>query len=468
MSNGSLELLKREVSDKRAEGEYRETIEKGYILLEQAKRSGDSKAMLAAYLNIAASYYFIGDIEEAFRCIESYREVCEDQGDESDHLNLYHVLFLLYEYTKDYPRAKETLLKTIRTGKQLQKHKLISVAYGNMSHVYLMEQRFAEALEAANKALGHAEQSGALKPILWMRIKMNVIKAQIGLGNFKDSGEGLDKLLIDPMLDDFMPEKSQCFSIQGAWYAEQKRYKEAFAAYTSAKDSAESYNDMQLLQSIEKERCRLCELMEDIQLGYAVQKQYIQLLNEVHHSELALAALKLDIKHNIVEYERKANTDYLTGLYNRSYIEITTNKWLKQAAATHEKILCLAFDIDDFKSINDSNGHLFGDEAIKLVSQACSKVFREEDLIGRYGGDEFVILIQGGSLEIGEKKAMQLQQVLGAIEFEGESATKPLTISIGISDNLNGKVKSFKELFHMADTCLYKAKQNGKNQIVLA
>ncbi|HSP22114.1 MAG TPA: diguanylate cyclase [Planococcus sp. (in: firmicutes)] len=468
MTNSGLEILKREVSDRRAEGKYRETIEKGYILLEQAKRSSDSKSMLAAYLNIAASYYFIGDIEEAFRCIESYREVCDAQGDESDQLSLYHVLFLLYEYNKDYPRAKETLWKTIRTGEQLQKHNLISVAYGNMSHVYLMEQRFAEALETANKALDHAKQSEVLKPIRWMKIRMNVIKAQIGLGNFKDSGEGLAGLLNDPILDEFIPEKAQCYSIQGTWYTEQKRYKEAFAAYTSAKESAESYKDMQLLQSVEKERCRLCELMEDIQLGYAVQKQYIQLLNEIHHSELALAALKLDIKHNIVEYERKANTDYLTGLYNRSFIEITTNKWLKQAALTHDKILCLAFDIDDFKSINDSNGHLFGDEAIKLVSQACSKVFREEDLVGRYGGDEFVILIQGGSLEIGEKKAMQLQQALAAIEFEGGAATRPLTISIGISDNLNGKVKSFKELFHMADTCLYKAKQNGKNQIVLA
>ena len=468
MPSSSLELLKQEVSDKRAEGKYRETIEKGYILLEQAKRSGDSKAVLAAYLNIAASYYFIGDIEEAFRCIESYREVCEDEGDESDHLSLYHVLFLLYEYTRDYPRAKETLRKSIRTGEQLQKHSLISVAYGNMSHVYLMEERFEEALEAGHKALEHAARNGVLKPTRQMRIEMNIIKAQIGLGNYDDAWALLDKLLHSPVLEDFMPEKAQSYSIKGAWYAEQKRYKEAFAAYTAAKDSAQSNKDMPLLQSIEKERCRLCDLMEDVQLGYAVQKQYIQLLNEIHDSELALAALKLDIKHNIVEYERKANTDYLTGLYNRSYIEITTNKWLKQAAATHEKVLCLAFDIDDFKSINDSNGHLFGDEAIKLVSQSCSKVFREEDLVGRYGGDEFVILIKGASLEIGEKKAKQLQQALAAIELEGSAAPTPLTISIGISDNLDGKVKTFKELFHMADTCLYKAKQNGKNQIVIA
>lgn len=468
MSDGDLNLLKQEVYDKRSEGKYRETIEKGYILLDQAKRSGDSKAILSAYLNIAASYYFIGDIEEAFRCIESYREVCDVQGDEEDHISLYHVLYLLYEYNKDYAKAKETLRKTIQTGEQLHRHKLMSVAYGNMSHVYLMEERFAEALEAANKSLEHAEKSAELKPIRLMRIKMNMIKASVGLGNFSDSGKLLDNLSQDPILEDFMPEKAQYLTIQGAWFAGQKRYKEAFSAYTAAKGIAEKYKDTRLMQSIEKERCQLCELMGDIPLGYSVQKQYIQLLNEIHDRELALAALKLDIKHNIVEYERKANTDYLTGLYNRSYIEITTNKWLKKASATHEKVLCLAFDIDDFKSINDSNGHLFGDEAIKLVSHACSMVFREEDLVGRYGGDEFVILIKGASLEIGEKKALQLQKTLAEIRVEGSAIATPLTISVGISDNVNGKVTSFTELFHMADTCLYKAKRNGKNQVVIA
>lgn len=468
MTNGSLELLRQEVSDKRAEGKYRETIEQGYILLEKAKRSDDPKAVLTAYLNIAASYYFIGDIEEAFRSIESYREVCEFQGDEADHLNLYHVLFLLYEYNKDYLRAKETLKKTIHTGERLQKHRLISIAYGNMSHMYLMERDFAGALNAANKAMDYAEQSKALKPVRWMRIKMNKIKALIGLKNYKASEELLEELKNDPSLEEFMPEKAECYSIEGLWYAEQGRYQEAFVAYTAAKKSAENHKDLQLLQSIEEERCRLCELLEDVQLGYVVQKQYIQLLNEIHHNDLALAALKLDIKHNIIKYERKANTDYLTGLYNRRYIETTANQWLRQATATQEKILCLAFDIDDFKSINDSNGHLIGDEAIKLVSQACSTVFRDEDLVGRYGGDEFVILIKGVSLEIGEKKAIQLQETLTGIRVIDGSITTPLTISIGISDNVNGKVTSFKELFHMADTCLYKAKQNGKNQVVVA
>lgn len=468
MVNGSLELLRQEVSDKRAEGKYRETIEKGYILLEKAKRGDDAKAVLSAYLNIAASYYFIGDIEEAFRCLEPYKEVCELKGDEADYLSLYHVLFLLYEYNKDYTQAKETLWKTIQMGERLQKYRLISVTYSNMSHLYLMEQRFVEALEAANKALAYAEQSKTLEPIRWVRIKMNVVKAQIGLLNYIDSGDLLDELLSNPILDEFKSEKAQYLSIKGSWYAGQKFYKEAFATYTEARELAESYKDMKLLHTIEKERCRLCELLEDVQLGYMVQKQYIQLLTDIHHSELALAALKLDIKHNIVKYERKANTDYLTGLYNRRHIEITANQWLVKAAAAHEKVLCLAFDIDDFKSINDSNGHLVGDEAIKLVSQACSSVFREEDLVGRYGGDEFVILIKGASLEIGEKKAMQLQEALAAIRIEDGLLSTPLTISVGISDNLNGKVKSFKELFHMADTCLFKAKQNGKNQIVIA
>ena len=111
--------------------------------------------------------------------------------------------------------------------------------------------------------------------------------------------------------------------------------------------------------------------MNDIPLGYVVQKEYITLLNEISDREIAMLAQKLEIKHSIATIEKKANTDYLTGLYNRSFIENTTNEWLKQASIKNESIVCIAFDIDNFKSINDEYGHLFGDEVIKQVSSVC-------------------------------------------------------------------------------------------------
>ena len=465
MSEEDLVALQKKVTGLRAEGKYRETIETGYHLLERGLEAGDFKSILTAHLNNAASFYCIGYIEEAFNSIDAYEEVCQEYGDETDKLNLYNVLFLLYEYTKDYTKAKKTLGKSIEAGEKLKKFNIVSNAYSNLSHIWMIEENYGKALKMAKIGLEKAKLHEPESLILQLRVKLNMAKAHIGLENFTASKLLLDEMSRGSLLESFIREKGQYFDLQGAWYSKQQLYKEAFDSYSVAKELIESYNDVHLLKTIQEERCRLCELMGDIEKGYAVQKEYIALLNEISNRDLALTALKLDIKHNTGEIELKANTDFLTGLYNRSYMEGTANEWLKQAALKNENIVCIAFDIDNFKSINDEFGHLFGDEAIKMVSSACSKVFREQDLVGRYGGDEFVIILRNLSLANGEKKAGQLGETLRNFQLKKDGKTIALTISIGVSDNEGGTIKNFKELFHLADTRLYKAKQNGKNQI---
>lgn len=465
MNGEDLIALQKKVTSLRAEGKYRETLEAGYQLLARGMEAQDSKSILTAHMNNAASFYCIGYIEEAFNSIDAFEEVCREYGDEADQLSLYNVLFLLYEYTKDYTKAKETLRKSIEAGEKLKIYNIVSNAYSNLSHVLMVESNFEEALKMAETGLAKAKLDEPENLILQLRVKLNMAKAYIGLKNFSDSKLLLDEMSRGQLLESFIREKGQYFDLQGAWYSEQQLYKEAFESYTAAKELIESYNDVHLLKSIQEERCRLCELMGDIETGYAVQKEYIALLNEISNRDLALTALKLDIKHNVGDIEIKANTDFLTGLYNRSYMESTTNDWLKQAALKNESIVCIAFDIDNFKSINDEFGHLFGDEAIKMVSSACSKVFREQDLVGRYGGDEFAIILKNLSLENGEKKARQLGETLRNFHLKKDGKIIRLTISIGVSDNESGKIRNFKELFHVADTNLYKAKQNGKNQV---
>ena len=97
--------------------------------------------------------------------------------------------------------------------------------------------------------------------------------------------------------------------------------------------------------------------------------------------------------------------DYLTVLYNRCYLESTKNEWLKKASWNNESIICIACDIDNFKQINDEYGHLVGDAVMKQISQYCSTIFRESDLMGRFSGDKFVVIPKGVSLEGGKKKA---------------------------------------------------------------
>lgn len=468
MEKQDLKLLQRKVTLLRAEGKYKETIEAGYELLELGMELNDYKSILTAHVNNAASFYCIGDIEEAFDSIDNYTEVCTKQGDDLDWVNLYNVSFLLYEMNKDYKKAKATLAKSIHLAEKLEKYNIVSNGYSNLSHVYMAEENYEKALKMAILGLEMAKLHKPESFILEFRVKLNLAKSYISLEDLEASKSLIDEMIDDPLLETFQREKAQCYDLQGAWYIKNKLYTEAYASYTYAKNIVEEYNDVNLLKTIQEERCKLCELMNDVQLGYIVQKEYIALLNEISERQIALAALKLDIKHSISAIKAKANIDYLTGVYNRSYLEETANEWLEQASKNNESIQCLALDIDNFKGINDEFGHLFGDEAIKHVSKACSSNLQENELAGRYGGDEFVVILKGASHEEGLIKAKQINESIENLQIiHGEKAVK-IQVSIGMANNLGGNITSFEDLFHSADMALYKAKQSGKNQICVS
>lgn len=465
MEKQDLNLLQQKVTMLRAEGKYKDTIEAGYELLKLGIELKDYKSILTAYINNAASFYCVGDIEEAFNCIDQYTEVCTKHGDEADWVNLYNVSFLLYETNKDYIKAKETLEKSIQLAGKLEKYNIVSNGYSNLSHVYMMEGNFEKALEMAGLGLEMAKLHKPVSFILAFRVKLNLAKSYIGLEDLEASKSLIDDMIHEPLLEDFKREKAQCYDLQGAWYTKSKLYAEAYESFTNAKNIVEEYNDVNLLKTIQEERCKLCELMNNVQLGYTVQKEYIALLNEISERQIALSALKLDIKHRVSAIKAKANIDYLTGLYNRSYLEETANKWLQEASINNESIQCLVLDIDNFKGINDEFGHLFGDEAIKLVSKACSSTLKENELIGRYGGDEFVVILRGATREEGLLKAKQINHSIRNLCINKDGKTVKIKVSIGMSNNLDRKVETFENLFYSADMALYEAKKGGKNQI---
>ncbi|MFT4414498.1 GGDEF domain-containing protein [Fredinandcohnia humi] len=462
MDNTEIKQLQRQVTLLRAEGKYKETIEAGHDLLERGLEINDYKSILTAHINMAASFYCIGDIEEAFTRIEAYDAICSTYGDDADWVNLYNVLFLLYEFKKDFQKAKETLEKSIELAKKIEKYNIVSNGYSNLSHLCIVEENFVNALNYAKLGLEMAKLHKPESPILELRVKLNLTKAYIGLDEIDASKLLINEISNEPFLDSLPREKAQFYDLQGAWYSKQKLYPEAFESFTIAKQIAEGFNDVYLLKTIQEERCKLCDVMNDVNLGYIVQKEYISLLKEISERELAFAALKLDIKHSISTMEKKANTDYLTGIYNRKYLEKTVNSWLEQ----NDAMVCMAIDIDDFKFYNDEFGHLFGDEVIKQVSNTLSRVLNENEIIGRYGGDEFVVVVKGATIDEGEKKAQQFEKVVSSLEIKKDDISVSVKISIGVADNSSGTITSFEQLFHVADTALYQAKKSRKNKFL--
>lgn len=163
---------------------------------------------------------------------------------------------------------------------------------------------------------------------------------------------------------------------------------------------------------------------------------------------------------------RQALTDTMTGLGNQRAFEKSAERELMRAERTGSPLSLVIFDIDNFKSINDTQGHTIGDRVLLAIAHCCSVVRRRIDTLARYGGDEFVLLLPETDLQGARIVAERLRQRIAALKIPGEGGVLvPVTCSFGVASR-DASVTNPKMLLRRADMALYEAKRRGRNAVV--
>ena len=167
----------------------------------------------------------------------------------------------------------------------------------------------------------------------------------------------------------------------------------------------------------------------------------------------------------ISRLRHSANVDGLTGVGSRSFFERAARRRVEQAMQNGTPLSCVLLDVDDFKAYNDSHGHDAGDEILRCVARIMRESARADDLIGRYGGEEFVLLANNdaeGVLEVAERirEAVERECVPDA----ENSLERPTTVSLGVA-SLSKEMRSLERLIAMADGEMYRSKKTGKNRV---
>jgi diguanylate cyclase (GGDEF)-like protein len=183
---------------------------------------------------------------------------------------------------------------------------------------------------------------------------------------------------------------------------------------------------------------------------------------------LALADLAATAISKTRLYERTqllAMTDDLTGLYNRRGFFEFGQREFERARRFDRPLACIMFDIDHFKNVNDSYGHNVGNQVLADLAVHGREQLREVDLLGRYGGEEFVALLPEGTLEGGIQAAERLRIRISAVVFKTGRADLHLTVSVGVAILLNEPEDSLNALIERADQALYAAKRSGRNRV---
>ncbi len=180
-----------------------------------------------------------------------------------------------------------------------------------------------------------------------------------------------------------------------------------------------------------------------------------------------LVSLKISVR-NAIDSAKLANTDALTGLNNRRFLFEQANKDFEFAKQNNTDFSLMMIDIDHFKKFNDTYGHDTGDEIIKIVARGILKSCRDLDTVGRYGGEEFSVLLPNTNIETASSAAEKIRAYIEQKTYHSEKyGDLKCTISIGIA-SLNEKFVRVEDLFKDADNKLYTAKANGRNRIETA
>ena len=200
--------------------------------------------------------------------------------------------------------------------------------------------------------------------------------------------------------------------------------------------------------------------------------RYAVMVNDGVQNELVPLELLEEngqLKRRVADLLQASRMDALTGVCNRTYFAQRLHEQIAMHRVSGQSVALAVVDIDHFKKINDVYGHQAGDAALKIIAETLKYIMRETDLVGRYGGEEFVIFLQDANPRelaiVGERIRSRIE----AVEFSFEGQQIPMTASVGLAEgSVQGTEEEFgTRLFALSDAAMYRAKNSGRNCFVV-
>lgn len=220
-------------------------------------------------------------------------------------------------------------------------------------------------------------------------------------------------------------------------------------------------------QAVERYRLRKEneELLERLgERNQALQEKEKELLKLNEHLETLVETRTAELREVNKKLSELAMTDPLTRVVNRRAFFQRFEDEMERSTRYRHPLSVAMIDVDHFKEFNDMEGHVFGDEALKKIANVLTSNLRKTDLLGRYGGEEFILLMPHTKLSVALDICERLRETIELAEFQGKGRTAYLTISIGVA-GFPAQGDGSAALVEAADKALYLAKDSGRNRV---
>ncbi|QDQ02643.1 GGDEF domain-containing protein [Lysinibacillus fusiformis] len=417
------------------------------------------------------SYFQVGDLQISINLLEQYRELTFLYGNDIDVIQYYSLASIYWGTFGHLKKSEEFMMKGLRIAERIQHVESMGKIYNNLSGLEIELGKYDKAKELAIKSLYYANEYETKHVHPYKGIihsKTNLAIAHIWLEEFTEAQELLKNLLETIHTPPYSKAQLEVFNAYALLCERQGYVGEAIDMYQKSKHFAMQNNDLALLQIIYNSLVKLIEDQGNKIILCAIQKEYINILLEIQRENYTQVLFEMEYNAQKKQFERNSYIDPLTNIYNRRYFDEHAEKMVENAARENHQLAFMMVDLDHFKSINDSNGHLFGDDALTITATTLHNYFQPyESIVARFGGDEFIILTHLKEGESVRAIAQNLYDTLTSLSLTINDEVVHLEFSIGVSTNEYGQFTQVEPLIQHADSALYMSKRNGRNQITL-
>lgn len=439
------------------------------------ERAGLKDDAESGLLSIAIAYRRIGDLDKARDYFAQSEAYATRTGDWNWLLGTWLQQGYLHEDEGNADAALEVYGRALALARKQSSRLDIGTVHLGMAYAYILKRQFPRALQSLDHA--QAEFTAIGDPSNQEMIDLRRGQAHAGLGqharalaDYTRAAASLERsgnLRYQALLYEARAETHEALGNTEAALADFKRL---LAARETIANSSRDQQAQVLRYQFDTSRRDLEN--QRLQADQTARKQQLSALLAARRwqwTALALGGVLLAVflTHQLRRLRKLqvlAMTDPLTGVANRRRIERFGQDAFARAAAEQQLLTVLTVDIDSFKPINDTFGHAVGDQVLVRVAKACQGALRQADLLGRMGGEEFLVVLPRTGLEKGVEIAERLRAAIAALALADLAAGLEVTTSVGVAE-LHADDANLKDLLRRADRALYRAKQNGRDRV---
>ncbi|MCD6595662.1 tetratricopeptide repeat protein [bacterium] len=439
------------------QGNYSQALKYLYKALESKENLGDKPGISKCFNNIGNIYWFQNNYSQALEYYHKSLKMKKELGDKEGISTSLNNIGVIYGIQGDYPHALEYFIKSLKIYEELNDKDGVSTVFMNIGEFYYYQNDFNRSLEYYNKSLKIFEE---------LNNKNGIANSLINIGSVfvktqksQKAIKYLMKALNIVKEIGAMKMEMENYGVLSEAYAKSRKYKKALEYYKLYKET----NDKLFNEEKSKQ-------ITNMRVKYETeQKEKEAEIYKLRNVELAQANEKIDKAHKELaeayrQLEIVSRTDPLTLLLNRrGFLEQVTHE-IHRYERSGKAFSIIIADIDDFKSFNDSFGHDCGDFILTNLSQIIRKTLRKQDSVGRWGGDEFILLLPETPIDGAIVVAEKIRKKVAKLSISYKDKNLSVTMSFGAA--VIEKSLSIDECIKKADESLYQAKESGKNMVM--